>query len=128
MDVSASVHNLPTGVRATMDEMTLTIGDMRIDLRTLFHETRAFDKLHKFTFPAHHPRYPLLDLLLSTRDHMYVGVSKNDKGLYTAVDASKRLIGVYETVGEAAIRRALLLRKRRHESTKMEGVNDDTLA
>mgnify|MGYP006169090579 CR=1 FL=1 len=119
MDVSTAVHNLPDGTHATMEDMTLHIGDLTIDLRTLMHDARAFDKLHKYTFPANHARYPSLQLSLSTREQMYVGVLKNANGSYTAMDG-KRVIGEYATASEAAIRRALTLRKRRHPTTMWE--------
>lgn len=115
MDISAYTHNLPDGVPATLDDMTLHIGNVKIDLRTLLHEGVLDNKIKNTTLPADHARFPGVCLELPRSKTGYTGVVKNMEGKYLATYPKRKdLTTLHSTVSEAAIARALYLKKDEH--------------
>ena len=111
-DVSHLIEKLPAGTRATMDNTVLTIGDMRMDIRTLLHECGTLDQLKTHTFPANHPQYPRWGFPLAIRMGKYGGIVKHANNTYTAMHG-KVPISTHPSAGDAALARSLHLFRNR---------------
>lgn len=124
-NVSSLVHGLPAGTTATLRDMELTIGDMRVDLRTLLHECDAIDRVKLHTFPPDHAQYPRWTVALATRHGTYTGLVRHANGSYTATVPGKVSLTTHPTAGEAAIARAVYMNGNRN---KRKTPDDDGFA